>query len=194
MAGHNASSMIFFVIGIVVFVLGLSLTSVAISNANIQKPIASGIATAATRINDLTISESPLYIEFDNTTSRKPVVVNETTTHATEVKFSGHGTARGVNYTDSGKGLIIPRDNGVINAKGYVTMITSTGDKASAIFQEIGHPAVDANNTIMITASGTAFFDSKATGNLAFLSNSVAIYKDIIYKNGTDKVIAWEWK
>ena len=51
---------------------------------------------------------------------------------------------------------------------------------------------VDANNTII--ASGTAFFDSKATGKLAFLSNFVAIYKDIIYNNGTDKVIAWEWK
>ena len=73
-------------------------------------------------------------------------------------------------------------------------MITSSGDTASASFQEIGHPMVYANNTIIIIASGAAFFDSKATGKLAFLGNSVAIYKDIIYNNGTDKVIAWEWK
>jgi hypothetical protein len=53
---------------------------------------------------------------------------------------------------------------------------------------------VDAHNVIAITASGTAFFDSKATGKLAFLSNVVAIYKDTIYKNGTDIVIAWDWK
>jgi hypothetical protein len=88
--------------------------------------------------------------------------------------------------------LIIPIEGGVIIAKGYVTMITSNGDVVSARFQEIGHPMVDANNTII--ASGAAFFDSKATGKLAFLGNSVAIYKDIIYNNGTDKVIAWEWK
>ena len=71
-------------------------------------------------------------------------------------------------------------------------MITSSGDTASASFQEIGHPMIYSNNTII--ASGAAFFDSKATGKLAFLGNSVAIYKDIIYNNGTDKVIAWEWK
>jgi anti-anti-sigma regulatory factor len=53
-------------------------------------------------------------------------------------------------------------------------MITSNGDRASASFQEIGHPMIDANNTIIINASGAAFFDSKATGKLAFLSNSVA--------------------
>jgi hypothetical protein len=150
----------------------------------------------ATRIYNSTISQSPLYIELDKTTNRKAVVVNGTTTtatNATEVSFSGNGTARGVNYTDSGKGLIIPIENGVIFAKGYVTMITSNGDVVSARFQEIGHPMVDANNTIII-ASGAAFFDSKATGKLAFLGNSVAIYKDIIYNNGTDKVIAWEWK
>ncbi|MFL6498754.1 MAG: hypothetical protein ACJ70U_08720, partial [Nitrososphaera sp.] len=94
-------------------------------------------------------------------------------------------------YIDSGKGLIIPRENGVIFVKGHVTMIASNGDTAYASFQEIGHPMVYTNNTIIIIASGAAFFDSKATGKLAFLGNSVAIYKDIIYNNG---VIAWEWK
>jgi hypothetical protein len=75
----------------------------------------------ATRIYNSTISQSPLYIELDKTTNRKAVVVNGTTTtatNATEVSFSGNGTARGVNYTDSGKGLIIPRENGVISVKG----------------------------------------------------------------------------
>lgn len=51
---------------------------------------------------------------------------------------------------------------------------------------------VDANNTIIINASCAAFFGSKATSKLAFLGNSVAIYKDIIYNNGTDIVIGWE--
>ena len=166
-------------------------TAISIINSiNIQKAIAVQGATTATRIHNPTISQSPLYIELDKTTNRKAVVVNGTTTaiNATEVSFSGTGNARGVNYTDSGKGLIIPRENGVVFVKGHVTMITSSNDTASASYQEIGHPMVDVNNTI-INSSGAPFFDSKARGKLAFLGNSVAIYKDIICNNGTDKVI-----
>src|SRR6476660_9286217 len=191
MNNHNVSSKVWF--GIIFVVCLLLSTAIIIPSIKIQKAIAFQGATTATRIP--TISQSPLYIELDKTANRKAVAVNGTTTtasNASEVSFLGNGTARGVNYTDSGKGLIIPRENGVIFLKGYVTMTTSNGDVVSARFQEIGRPMVDANNTII--ASGAGFFDSKATGKLAFLGNSVAIYKDIIYKNGTDKVIAWEWK
>jgi hypothetical protein len=199
MNNRNAGSKVLFGIIFIVCLLLFDATAISIINSiNIQKAIAVQGATTATRIHNPTISQSPLYVELDKTTNRKAVVVNGTTTattNATEVSFSGNGSARGVNYTDSGKGLIIPRENGVIFARGYVTMITSSNDTASASFQEIGHPMVHANNTIIIiNASGAAFFDSKATGKLAFLGNSVAIYKDIIYNNGTDKVIAWEWK
>ena len=56
--------------------------------------------------------------------------------------------------------------------------------------EEIGHS--DANG--IVTATGAAFFDVNATGK--FLGNIVAVYKDIIYNNkdGTDKIVAWEWK
>jgi hypothetical protein len=195
MNNHNASSKVWF--GIIFVVCLLLSAAIIIPSINIQKAIAFQEATAITRIYSPTISQAPLYIELDKITNRKAVVVNGTTTtatNATEVSFSGNGTARGVNYTDSGKGLIIPREDRVIFVKGYVIMITSSGDTTSASFQEIGHPMVDANNTIIINARGAAFFDSKATGKLAFLGNSVAIYKDIIYNNGTDKVIGWEWK
>jgi hypothetical protein len=193
MNNHNASSKVWF--GIIFVVCLLLSTAVIIPSINIQKTIAFQ-ATAITRMYSPTITQAPLYIELDKISNRKAVVVNGTTTatNATEVSFSGNGTARGVIYTDSGEGLVIPRENRVIFIKGYVTMITSSGGTSSASFQEIGHPMIDANNTIIINASGAAFFDSKATGKLAFLSNSVAIYKDIIYNNGTDKVIGWEWK
>jgi hypothetical protein len=70
-------------------------------------------------------------------------------------------------------------------------MTNSGGEKASADFQEIGHTE---HNKGIITATGTAFFDANATGKLAFLGNAVAIYKDQIYKDGTNKLEAWEWK
>jgi|GraSoiStandDraft_46_1057282.scaffolds.fasta_scaffold184939_2 hypothetical protein len=75
---------------------------------NIQKAIAvERAATPITRTNDPIVSQRPLYIELDKTTSQKAVDVNGTTTHATEVTFSGNGTTRDVKYIDSGKGLII---------------------------------------------------------------------------------------
>ena len=75
------------------------------------------------------------------------------------------GSAKGVNFTDSGKAVIIPRGNGgVINGKGQVAIMTSSGDKASLTFEEIGQ--LDANG--MIIGSGGAFFDANATGKLSF--------------------------
>src|SRR5436309_11549585 len=99
---NNASSKILF--GIIIF--GWSF-SVSISNVNIQEAIAAGGgggagtgAITTTRINDPTISQLPLYIELDKTTSRKAVDINGATTitHATEVTFSGNGTAKHVKY------------------------------------------------------------------------------------------------
>jgi hypothetical protein len=56
------------------------------------------------------------------------------------------------------------RDDGqVINTKGHVAIMTNSGgEKASADFQEIGH--TEHNNNVIITATGTAFFDANATG------------------------------
>jgi hypothetical protein len=114
-------------------------------------------------------THSPLYTEDD-----KAIFVNGTT-HAKAVIFSGHGAANGANYTDGGKGLIIPRGfGGVIDSKGYGAMRSSGGGKASFTFHEIGNSKP--NGTI--TATGAAFFDANATGNLAFLGNVVAVYED----------------
>jgi hypothetical protein len=66
--------------------------------------------------------------------------LNGTTTHTTEVTFSGHGTVKGINFTDSGKGLIILRGNtGIINVKGQVSIMTDNGDRSSFNFEETGH-------------------------------------------------------
>jgi hypothetical protein len=133
---------------------------------------------------------NPYYAEYDKTTSQKAVVVNGTT-HATEITFSGHGTAKDVNFTDNGKGLIIPRDTkgSAVLLQGNINLISSTGDKASLDFRELGH--ADPNG--MIKANGAAFFDANATGRLSYLSNTVSIYTDEVDKSGNGKVFAWEW-
>jgi hypothetical protein len=165
---------------IVVVIVNCSLLATTI-NVNAQ---------AIALVNTEIVSQSPLYTEYDKITSQKAIFVNGTIP-ARVVTFSGHGIANGVNYTDIGEALIIPRGtSGVIESKGQGTMITTSGGKASFTFHEIGHS--DTNGTI--TATGAAFFDANATGKLAFLGNVVAVYKDQIYKDGTDKVIAWRWK
>jgi len=67
---------------------------------------------STTILNSQKATTHPLYTEYD-----KVIFVNGTT-HT--IIFSGHGAANGTNYTDGGKGLIIPRGfGGVIDSKGY---------------------------------------------------------------------------
>ena len=73
--------------------------------------------------------------------------------------------------------------------QGNINLTTTSGDKASLDFKELGH--VDANG--MVKANGAAFFDPNATGRLAYLSNTVSIYTDEVDKAGNGKVLAWEW-
>ena len=133
---------------------------------------------------------NPYYVEYDKTTSQKAVVINGTT-HATQITFSGHGMAKDVNFTDNGKGLIIPRDTkgSAVLLQGNVNLISSSGDKVSLDIKELGH--MDPNGAIK--ANGAAFFDANATGRLSYLSNTVSIYTDQVDKTGNGKVLAWEW-
>jgi uncharacterized protein (UPF0333 family) len=93
---------------VIIIIVGWYLLSPAITNTNIQKAKALGATT--TTNNDIILG-NPIYTEIDKATSQKSIVVNGTTTtaHATEITFSGHGTAKGINYTDNGKALVIPR-------------------------------------------------------------------------------------
>ncbi len=132
----------------------------------------------------------PFYQQNDRTVSQKAVVVNGM--NASEVSFSGTGVANGINFTDIGKALIIPRSSGATYIQGNAVITTgNSSEKATYAFQEIGH--LDPKDG-MIKANGAAFFGSNPTGKLAFLSNIVAIYQDQIDKAGNSNMRAWEWK
>jgi hypothetical protein len=135
-------------------------------------------------INPVTLG-NPYFVEYDKTTSQKPTVINGT--HVTEITFSGHGTAKDINFTDKGNALIIPRGGSAVLLKGKDNLVSSAGDKASLNFMELGH-----GNGI-VKANGAAFYDAKATGKLAYLSNTVSVYTDEVDKHGNGKVLAWEW-
>jgi hypothetical protein len=146
-------------------------------------------ATAASNITSITIGE-PFYKQNDKPINQKAVKVNGA--NATEVSFSGNGTANTVNFKDTGKATIIPRSGGASYIQGNVEIVNvnNSSEKASYTFQEIGQPASDGT----IKANGAAFFGSNATGKLAFLNNVVVIYQNQIDKAGNSSLVAWKWK
>jgi hypothetical protein len=122
----------------------------------------------------------PLYSEHFKLTSQKDVIINGT--KATEATFSGNGTTNGIHITSNGHGFIIPRAGGVVYIKGKADFVTAqpSSGKATYAFQAIGN-------------YGIALFNPNATGNLSFLSNTVALYKVDMNSNGTNMFTMWKW-
>jgi hypothetical protein len=108
------------------------------------------------------------------------------------VTFSGNGTANGVNFTDKGIALISAGPNGDVHIQGIAAIIGQNGEKGNFTFREVGHVSTSDGKT---RAAGVAFFSTiNPTGKLAFLTDLVAIYKDVIDKSGNGLVTAWEWR
>jgi hypothetical protein len=155
----------------------------------IQNSDKGAASLALSNITTITIGE-PFYKQNDKPSSKKAVVVNGI--NASEMSFSGTGTANGIIFSDTGKALIIPRPGGATYIQGNAIITTNnSSEKASYSFQEIGHSS-SPDGTIQ--ANGAAFFGSNATGKLAFLNNLVAIYHNQIDKAGNSALTAWKWK
>ena len=121
----------------------------------------------------------PLYSEHFKITSQKQVMINGT--KVTLATFSGNGSARGISISSTGKGLIFPRPGGVVYIKGKTDFITAASSgKATYTFQAIGN-------------YGIALFNANPTGNLSFLSDTVAVYKVDMNSNGTNTFTMWKW-
>jgi hypothetical protein len=151
----------------------------------------SGTATSSVTSNIATITiGEPFYKQNDKPTSQKTVKVGGI--NATEISFSGNGTANSINFKDTGKALIIPRSGeaSYIQGNAEIVNVNNSSERAAYTFQEIGLPASDGK----IKANGAAFFGSNATGKLAFLNNVVVIYQNQIDKAGNSSLVAWKWR
>lgn len=144
---------------------------------------------AASNVTSITIGE-PFYKQNDKPTNQKQVKASGA--NATEVSFSGNGTANNISFKDTGKATIIPRSGGASYIQGNVEIVNvnNSSEKTSYTFQEIGQPSSDGT----IKSNGAAFFGSNATGKLAFLNNMVVIYQNQIDKAGNSSLVAWKWK
>jgi hypothetical protein len=141
--------------------------------------------------NNITLG-NPFYIEYDKITSQRPVVI-QGGLHAIGVTFSGNGTVKGMSFTQiGGRALIIPisKDTADIIGNGVITANDGNGNSTFG-FREISH-ANAADGTMR--GSGATIFNANATGKMAFLSNTVAIFKEVQNKDGSAVIRAWEWK
>lgn len=154
-----------------------------------QKALAANASN--TTVNATTLSlGSPFYTEKDKTTSTNLITINGV--HAVRVTFSGNGTTNGVSFTDKGIALISSGPNGDVHIQGIAAINGQNGEKGNFTFREVGHVSTSDGKT---RAVGVAFFGTiNPTGKLAFLTDLVGIYKDVIDKSGNGLVTAWEWR
>jgi hypothetical protein len=131
----------------------------------------------------------PFLVQYDNTTSLESA---DDKSYDLKVAFAGFGTINGTRYTDKGVANMDIRNNGIVYQTGTVNMTTESEEKATMTFESIGQRNI---TTGILLDNGVLFFNTNSTGQLAFLNNTVAVYKDMIdERRGNYTTIAWEWK
>lgn len=131
----------------------------------------------------------PFLVQHDNTTSLEAA---DDKSYDLKVTFAGFGTINGTKYMDKGVANMDIRNNGIVYQTGTVNMTTDSEEKATMTFESIGQRNI---TTGILLDNGVMFFDTDSTRQLAFLNNTVAVYKDMIdERRGNYTIIAWEWK
>lgn len=99
------------------------------------------------------------------------------------ITFSANGTVKGIEFTiNNGTGFGVPLSTNTLkfNGHGTMTSIENKG-KSDFAFQEISKMDKEGNGK----GVGPMLFES-STGNLSFLNDTVGMFKETEFKNGTD--------
>lgn len=149
-------------------------------------------------LNNTFFLDVPFLIDHSTTTGLKPLGIRTTdiATEDFEVTFSGFGTInydnRIIKHTSNSSGIYVTNHDGTVYQKGIMELKAEEGnDTAKAEYESIGYQAGE--DTVL--DSGVIFFNSSTPdGELSFLNNTMAIYKDMIQKGQNITTIAWAWK
>jgi hypothetical protein len=141
---------------------------------------------------------APFLIDYSTTTGLKPMGIRtiDISTEDFEVTFSGFGTInygnKTIKHTSNSSGIYITNPDGTVYQKGIMELKAEEGnDTAIAEYESIGYQADEET----VLDSGVIFFNSSTPdGELSFLNNTMAIYKDMIEKGQNITTIAWAWK
>ena len=134
---------------------------------------------------------TPFLVEYDNTTSLK--AKENAGPQSFDLTFEGYGTVNDIRYKDTGTGIFLtdPGD-GSVYQKGVIELKTDS-DAIETTYESISRKS---DNGVVLD-NGIMIFNASSSkgGELSFLNNTVAAYKDMIdLRRGNLTTIAWEWK
>lgn len=149
-------------------------------------------------LNNTFYLDSPFLVDHSTTTGLKPIGIRTTdiATEDFEVTFSGFGTInygnKTIEHTSNSTGIYVTNPDGIVYQKGIMELRTEEGnDTAKAEYESIGYRAGED----IVLDNGVIFFNpSSPDGELSFLNNTMAVYKDKIERGQNITTIAWQWK
>ena len=142
---------------------------------------------------------TPFLVDFSTTTGLKPIGIRtpDIATEDFNVTFSGSGILnydnRTVEHISNSSGIYITNPDGTVYQKGIIELGTggNGNDTAKAMYESIGYQADEET----VLDNGVIFFSSSSpNGELSFLNNTIAVYKDMIVRGLNITTIAWQWK
>ena len=134
-----------------------------------------------TNISESIMLEEPFFVEYYSNSTVEPQEENTTFT----TTGSGSGMLNGtIRVETDANATITFRDNQTIFLEGDARYVTANGDTASYMFLELGK----INPDLTYSGGGIGIFNEDAKGELASLSNMVAVDT-----NGNATVYYYEW-
>ena len=184
----------------VTIVSSFSLSDILIPNTIPQLVIAENPQSSVNSMKEINFSSpfsnsfslgTPFLVEYDNTTSLK--AIKNMGPKNFDVTFEGYGTVNGLKYRDNGTGIYLTNPvDGSVYQKGVIELKTDS-DTIETTYESISRKS----DSGIVLDNGIMIFNASSSngGELSFLNNTVAVYKDILdLRRGNLTTIAWEWK
>ena len=134
---------------------------------------------------------TPFLVEYDNTTSLK--AIKNAGSKSFDLTFEGYVTVNGLIYRDNGTGIYLTNPvDGSVYQKGVIELKTDS-DTIETTYESISRKS----DSDIVLDNGIMIFNASSSkgGELSFLNNTVAAYKDMIdLRRGNLTTIAWKWK
>ena len=178
----------------------LSLSNIIIPDTALQLVVAEEAQQNVNSMEEINFSSpfsnsfslgTPFLVEYDNTTSLK--VKKNAGPQSFDLTFEGYGTVNGIRYKDNGTGIFLTNPgDGSVYQKGVIELKTDS-DAIETTYESISRK----HDNGIVLDNGVMIFNASSSkgGELSFLNNTVAAYKDIIdLRRGNLTTIAWEWK
>jgi hypothetical protein len=136
---------------------------------------------------------NPFLIQNDTETGANVIRVEGS--RIIEGTFAGSGVVNGIEYTDNGTVKVVVNNlDGTVHANGTFDIIAKGQaegeEKVTVTFEGIGQRVSE-----RVVTNGVYFFSTNSTGKLAFLDNTIAVFKNI--QEGRESPLismAWELK